>query len=177
MKKLIMLIAILAAVVSAKAAMVDWKVPGSVDQVGSTVYLLTSIGDYENAEALAAAAVSSATIDSAGRGKYATPETTAQGSAVTKDASFFYAIVAADGKSFNYVDASILANSVYNPDAQESSPGVYEGINASAITAGTSKSFGGNPPPGPTPVDTPEPTSGLLLLVGGAALALRRKQK
>ena len=38
------------------------------------------------------------------------------------------------------------------------------------------KSFGAaGPGPGPDP--TPEPTSGLLLLVGGAMLALRRKQK
>ena len=34
---------------------------------------------------------------------------------------------------------------------------------------------GGVTPPGPDPV--PEPTSGLLLVLGGAALALRRKQK
>ena len=34
---------------------------------------------------------------------------------------------------------------------------------------------GGTPTPGPGPI--PEPTSGLLLLVGGAMLALRRKQK
>ena len=33
------------------------------------------------------------------------------------------------------------------------------------------------PDPGPTPGPIPEPTSGLLLLVGGAMLALRRKQK
>lgn len=40
------------------------------------------------------------------------------------------------------------------------------------------KSFGeAAPGPGPDPIDTPEPTSGLLLLVGGAMLALRRKQK
>ena len=32
-------------------------------------------------------------------------------------------------------------------------------------------------PPGPGPDPLPEPTSGLLLLVGGAMLALRRKQK
>ena len=42
------------------------------------------------------------------------------------------------------------------------------------------KSFGPSTPPGPGPEPepgTPEPTSGLLLLVGGAVLGLRRKQK
>ena len=50
--------------------------------------------------------------------------------------------------------------------------------NASSILNDSSnwKSFGTTTPtPGPGPI--PEPTSGLLLLVGGAMLALRRKQK
>ena len=53
--------------------------------------------------------------------------------------------------------------------------------NASSILNDSSnwKSFGpATPtPPTPTPGGIPEPTSGLLLLVGGAMLALRRKQK
>jgi len=50
--------------------------------------------------------------------------------------------------------------------------------NVSSILSDSSnwKSFGpATPTPGPGPI--PEPTSGLLLVVGGAMLALRRKQK
>ncbi len=54
------------------------------------------------------------------------------------------------------------------------------GIKSVAQSAFAAQSFGefysgGTPTPGPDPI--PEPTSGLLLLVGGAMLALRRKQK
>ena len=45
-------------------------------------------------------------------------------------------------------------------------------------TSGWSSISGSTPtPPTPGPSGIPEPTSGLLLLVGGAMLALRRKQK
>ena len=52
----------------------------------------------------------------------------------------------------------------------------FTGGNVSSIVSNADnwKSFGA---PGPGPDPTPEPTSGLLLLVGGAMLALRRKQK
>ncbi len=49
----------------------------------------------------------------------------------------------------------------------------YGASDWSTMTAGTTPP--GPTPPGPGPI--PEPTSGLLLLVGGAMLALRRKQK
>ena len=50
------------------------------------------------------------------------------------------------------------------------------GTQAATQTATWSK-VGGVTPPGPVTPDVPEPTSGLLLVLGGAALALRRKQK
>lgn len=170
MKKLVTMLALVAAVVSAKAACVDWSVSGTADDVGKTVYLLTAIGDYDSVDALAADSVSSATIASAGRGKYGTPATTANDAAVTSSAEFYYAIVSADGKSFNYVAATGMSAKVYDPNAQETSKGEFKDISAAAISSGSSKSFGGGG-------DVPEPTSGLLLLVGGAMLVLRRKQK
>ena len=180
MKKMVVVLALLAAVCSAKAAMVDWSVSATADDVGKTVYLLTSIGDFADSSALASAAVDSAAVASAGRGKYSTPIKTAQGDAVTATANYYYAIIGADGNSFNYVAADGIGAKVYDPNAQETSKGTYNAVSYSAIAAGTSKTFGGTPtpPPGPGPDgDVPEPTSGLLLLVGGAMLALRRKQK
>ena len=169
MKKLVMMLALVVAVISAKAACVDWAVGGTSDQVGTTVYLLTSIDDYDDVAALSAAAVSSADIAAAARGKYSTPSKTANDASITSSASFYYAIVATDGKSFSYVEATGMASKVYDPSLQESSKGAFNTINSATILAGTSKSFGGG--------DVPEPTSGLLLLLGGAMLALRRKQK
>ena len=171
MKKLVMMLALALAVVSAKAASVDWTVNGAAAQDGYTVYLLaTAPGDYANVSALAAAAVGSATIVKSGR-TYTSGPQQAIGDSVTKDATFYYAIVSgADATSFNYVEASGLAAKVYDPAAQESSPGNFNSISAAQIAAGTKADFGGGG-------DVPEPTSGLLLLVGGAMLALRRKQK
>ena len=129
MKKLVMMLALALAVVSAKAACVDWTVSATADLDGSVVYLLaTAPGDYADVGELAAAAVSSSTIASAGRGKYAAPKTVASGEAVTADATYYYAIVASDGKSFNYVEASGLAAKVYDPAAQEASKGSFESI-------------------------------------------------
>lgn len=166
MKKLVMMLALALAVVSAKAASVDWQMNATASDVGTTVYLLTALGDYADTAALQAAAVDSGTVASLGRGKYGIAKSTAAGDSVTSSADFFFAVVASDGKSFNYVAAN-LGGSVYDPNAQQSSPGVFSSIDVAAVAAGTSKSFGG---------DVPEPTSGLLLLVGGAMLALRRRR-
>ena len=180
MKKLVVIAAVAAAVVSAKAASVDWNVAGTSAQTGYTVYLLTSIADsYDSAADLAAAAVGSATIAKNGR-VYGTGDQTSKGAGITADSmkNAYYAIVSsADATSFNYVSLGDLSGRVYNPDNQETSPGQYNSTSAAQILAGTSKNFGGSTPTPPGPGPIPEPTSGLLLVVGGAMLALRRKQK
>ena len=168
MKKLVTMLALAAAVVSARAACVDWSVKATASDVGTTVYLLTAMSDFESADALKDAAVSSSVVASAGRGAYATPKQTAIDSSVTATASFYYAIV--DGDSFTYISANDLQGKVFDPNNQESSKGTYNALSVADIKAGTSKSFGGG---GDDPI--PEPTSGLLLLVGGAMLALRRR--
>ena len=80
---------------------------------------------------------------------------------------------------FNPIDATIATRS-------ETAGGGTAGVQSVAQTAFAGQSFGefysgGTPtpptPPTPGPGGIPEPTSGLLLLVGGAMLALRRKQK
>ena len=75
--------------------------------------------------------------------------------------------------TYNATDATIASRS-------ETAGAGVAGVQSVAQTAFAGKTFGefysgGTPTPGPGPI--PEPTSGLLLLVGGAMLALRRKQK
>ena len=180
MKNLVVIAAIAAAAFSASAAAVDWNVTGTSAQEGYTVYLLTSVGDYADTTALANAAVGSATIASLGRGKYGTGDQSPVSAKITTDSmkDAYYAIVSsADASSFTYVSLGDMSSYVYDAAAQQNSPGTYTGKSAAQILAGTSKNFGGSTPTPPGPGPIPEPTSGLLLLVGGAMLALRRKQK
>ena len=97
---------------------------------------------------------------------------------LTKSSSYYYLIVNGD----QYKASSVYSGTnIYDPAAQESTPGSTVLTTAQlANTSWTSFGGGGTPDPGPTPgpgPNIPEPTSGLLLLVGGAMLALRRKQK
>lgn len=152
----------------ANAACVDWKVSGAAADNSSKVYLLTSVsGAFDSVAALEAAAISVGTIKSSGRA-YDTGTVTASGSNITADtmSSAYFAIVAADGKSFNYIQKDLSAY-VYDPDKQESSKGFMTGISASSIAAGASKDIGGG--------NVPEPTTGILILVGLAGLGLKRK--
>ena len=168
MKKLVMVLALVVAAFSAKAAVVDWQVSGAAAQENYIVYLLTSVDGIASMADLKASALGSATIVKSGR-SYGTGSQQAAGENVTKDATYYFAIVeGANATSFNYVEAEGLASNVYDPQAQETSPGVFKSLSAAQIAAGASKPLGGG---------VPEPTSGLLLLVGGAMLALRRKQK
>lgn len=169
MKKLAVMALAVVAVVSAKAASVDWKVAGTSATKGYSVYLLTSLADkYESVSALAAAAVSSGTISQNGR-VYDTGNVLASGNSITatsmKDA--YYVIVSAsDAESYTYYKTDMSAM-VYDPDNQESSPGTFSSVNAATIlSSGTSANFAA----------VPEPTSGLLMLLGVAGLALRRRR-
>ena len=117
---------------------------------------------------------------------------------VTKsDANVYFVVVDAEGSTFGVTSVSDMTGSVYDPTAQESSSGNNTSLSSSSITkSGIAWGTGGgdNPPgpddpPGPGPDDpptpgpgpggdgdVPEPTSGLLLMIGGAALALRRRR-
>lgn len=175
MKKLVVIAAVAAAVFSAKAASVDWNVSATSAEVGYTVYLLTSVGDYADVAALASAAVGSAQIKSLGRGKYGTNDVPSTNDGITADSmkDAYYAIVTStDASSFKYVAAGDLSAYVYDAANQETSSGAFGGVSAANILAGTSKDFGGG---GTTPA-VPEPTSGILMLVGLGALALKRRR-
>ena len=168
MKKLTLMIGVIALAMGVQAATVNWQVTGTTATVNYNVYLLTSIADsYESVADIANAALISGTIAKNGRNYYASG--TAASQAITKDSmkEVYWVIVDGSGAptSYNYVKTDMSAF-VYDPNNQESSPGYFDSVTAANMLAGSRGSFGA----------IPEPTSGLLVLLGMAGLALKRKR-
>lgn len=171
MKKIVVLAAVAMAALFSQAAALDWKYGATKDDVGKTIYVLvgeTAQTTWESVDAVSAAATDSGVVKKSGT-KY-TATGSAESSSYSKDGtSVYYVIVSADGSTYDVTSVANMTGSVYDPGAQESSPGQNTSLSSASITS-SGNSFGGGG-------DVPEPTSGLLLLVGGAMLALRRKQK
>ena len=180
MKKLMIVATLAFAAGFAKAASVDWSVTGATsDQVGYTVYLVNAISDaWTGASDIAAAAAALGTGTSgvvAKNGRvYNVAPTTATGDNVTADSmksAYFVLVTDPSADSYKYISADLSA-SVYGDT--ESSPGTSSTTTA-ALLAGTTGSYATTPGPTPGPSDVPEPTTGLLMLLGVAGLALRRR--
>ncbi len=206
MKKLIVATAAIALAVASQAAVVDWGYTITGDKTVSSetegkasdyaknyVAYLFAADALEDWSKLKQSDLSSATDSSAvkyqtytkrGGATYATADGNGTvGAARSLDvgsaASFTGKIVVVDTVNNTYNASDIIIAS-----RDETSGAGTEGIKsvAQATFAGLTfgQFYGGDTPtppdpPGPGPI--PEPTSGLLLLVGGAMLALRRKQK
>lgn len=168
MKKIMIMLVAIAVAVGVKAASVDWKVAGTSATNGYSVYLLTGLASsYESASALASDAVASGVIAKNGRDYYVSGTTTSAAITSTSMKDAYWVIVASGDSvsSYNYVKVD-MSGSVYDADNQESSPGSFNSVTAANMLAGTSANF----------VSVPEPTSGLLMLIGIAGLALRRRR-
>ncbi|MGN0847140.1 MAG: PEP-CTERM sorting domain-containing protein [Kiritimatiellia bacterium] len=175
MKKIIAMAVIALSAVVVQAASIDWKVTGSAATENYQVYIVSAISaDWTGVADIAADATAlgnntSGTIVKNGR-TYALGPVRANGDSITvESASSLYLVIVSgdDAKSYNYVNFDLSA-SVYEPPA--TSPGAFS-TTADALLAGASGSFASSGG------DIPEPTSGILLLLGVAGLALRRKQK
>ena len=175
MKKLVMLMVAAVLACAAEAASVNWGASGLTDFKGGTFYLfdsskqsdvLAALGavDDTTASALANMAITSGTVTTKGK---ATANNTDVGNVTSVMALVFEGSTIADGVAYKYI-VDDISSMVYTPPA--SAPGSLASNLATAGTSGTMSAAGGGG-------DVPEPTSGLLLLVGGAMLALRRKQK
>ena len=174
MKKLMLLVTVAMAAFASNAMSVDWKYTGTSAQNGYTVYVIlgsTAQTSWESVDAVQAAAKDSGTIKKVGTA-YNTDGSIADASITKTAANYYYVLVNNDTPQKYQVSAVIdAASKVYDPSNQESSTGKFN-TNNTAASWGAAQSFSGG---GTT--DAPEPTSGLLLLVGAGMLALRRKQK
>ena len=169
MKKVLMTLCAFTLAFGAQAASVNWKVSGEAAQIGYSVYLMvgeTATTSWASVSDSAAAAIGTGTLVTSGRKTVANGTTT--DAALTKDGSFYYVVVTADKSSYAVSGLYAGAAYVYDttaspPESAPSVPPVFAANTASYVA------FGGGGG------DIPEPTSAMLLLLGMAGLALRRK--
>ena len=179
MKKIMfMLLTACAICVTAQASAVDWQFTTrstSTGVTGGTAYLiLGAAGTYASVDDVIAAAVDSASIATSGNKLSTGAQTWDGGTAAAGTTGSFSIVLVDSGSTGYYVAATGLTGNYYDPaDALTPKPAGINNSVSTAITSSSMTSFSGGSGGG----DIPEPTSGLLLLVGGAMLALRRKQK
>lgn len=190
MKKLVMALAVVAMAIAANAASFTWTTKGRIYDgagtsaayaSGETAYLMfvSTISQADLVESfldnaatakatVTGGAVKSSVIDAEAR----VSETTAFSSTVTEAQTAYYVIFANDKM---YVSGTTPAN--YNsldPDEVNAITFAAETTASKATFADTTTTYAGAGWYGAAAV--PEPTSGLLMLLGMAGLALRRRR-
>ena len=192
MKKLIIMLAAVAAAVAVNAASVDWNYQITGDAGGSateftgyTAYLVDaayydSLGGAVTADAITSSGnyIQSAALTqtgSSGKGAskkyvFSTGAQELASDSLVEGTTYNYYLVLVDAagdtyyaQAYNYT----ARNSAGSPSADD----IKFPKDGSAVTSGMTAWSGGSPSG-----DGPEPTSGLLLLVGVGILGLRRKR-
>ena len=174
MKKLVVVTLVLAMAVVANASSVAWKFSTSSTYKDYTVYICSELasGGFKDV-----ADIQSHLLGTEGNSGTITGSRTylAQGAAGGLSANpgdtvnFYYVIVNPNDATGYWTLAS--SGEAYTTSSTHTDSAIpASDANALLATTKTAWATGGGG-------DVPEPTSGLLLLVGGAMLALRRKQK
>lgn len=174
MKKLVVITAVALAAICSQAASVHWNVTGTASDVGLTVYVVSALSEFTSVADVQAAALGS----SGNSGKFVSGRNVAASGTVgglddsksgqTQD--FYYVIVSNDGNGYwasGKTSAEIYTTATTHTDSNVAASTFKTGDYTAWSTGGGGGGSGG----------VPEPTSGLLLLVGAGMLALRRKQK
>ena len=176
MKKLIMLLAAVCAVGMVKGAYVNWQYGSDTTLNGYTVYAFDSANQATVLAALGAFDADALdTINGLVLSSAAVKKGVAKGAGTDVGDATSLMLLAINGafavdQAFKYDTLDISA---YTYGAADPAPG--NAVLSSFGNAGTIVAKGGGGGGGGTG-DIPEPTSGLLLLVGGAMLALRRRR-
>ena len=187
MKKLIVSVVALTAAIIAKGASVDWSFDGSYDSPETynyTMYWLDSAdgastyaaalagGTYESAAAFTAAIAGNKVSGPIAIDEYGSAAGAFTGVDGTEVYSALILQSTAEGANIFYYDDLALAGLTYS--AGQPAPGSLDIFNDDAgyTSGGVIKYTAGGGGGG----DIPEPTSGLLLALGGAMLALRRRR-
>ena len=162
MKKIMIIVAALALSASAFAASVNWTYQAANTYAGYSIYLTTSAGAFDSLDKIVEASiVPGATADLVSGARAATAKGTLAGLSANTEYDFFYVAVKGD----DYWVSS----------AQK----VTTGADTAAAASTTFSTANGNSMLSASPTGSfssvPEPTSGLLLLLGMAGLALKRK--
>ena len=167
MKKLMILIVAVAAVASAKAATIAWGMTATAAEENYSVFLFTSaVADkYDTYADLISGNFDSASVTKvSGRGGSVSYKIADNSGASDSLGNTLYVVLVSgsDATTYKYGSVDVSAYT-YNPDNQETSPGTLALTTANFSSSGTIGAV-------------PEPTSGLLMLLGMAGLALRRKR-
>lgn len=185
MKKLIVMLSIAGAAFMSHAASVYWTCTNvyagnETDTVSGIAYFLTTdMLAYEDAQALQGKGASAITAALGSAYSY-------QGSAgafgkATADAVANSALGLSDSATYTaylmiFDTATVTDDSKFYL-TQTKSLGTLSGTETASVKFGTQKTNSQSSANWASAKDVPEPTGALLLLVGGAMLALRRKQK
>ena len=176
MKKLVLVLTAVCAVGMAKGAFVDWKFGKDTTYNGYTVY---AFDNADSATVLAALGAFDADALTTINGLVLSSAEVKKGNANSQGVDVgdvtSLMLLAINGafevdKAFVYDTLNISNNTYGGTDPNPGAATLASFGNSGTITA---KAL----PPGPDPsTDVPEPTSGLLLVLGGAMLALRRRR-
>ena len=183
MKKLVMFIAVAVAAVGVQAATMSWSLTnvigpdGKDAPVGTLVALYAAGTEYDHAKAVAGtiAPTYSATTTAQGTTGATRANQSGLGSYGVGDTASFYAVVYDAGTiagASNYIVSDVASATVGSNGANIS---LAFGNMKGTTTVNKFKNALDNG--GYQSANVPEPTSGMLLLMGAALLGLRRKQK
>ena len=183
MKKLVMFIAVAVAAVGVQAATLTWSITnvigpdGNNAPVGTYVALFAAGTDYDHAAAVAGTLTPTYSTTTTAQGTTGATRATQNGlgNYAIGDTASFYAVVY-DSTSIagasNYVVSDVMSATVGSTGANIS---LAYGSMKATTTANKFKNALDNGG-WSSASGTPEPTSGLLLLVGAGLLGLRRKR-